>query len=46
MGAKVIAGVFVQSIKAALSRSERKLLAPVRMSRLTARIMAIMLFSQ
>ena len=44
MGAKVIARVFVQSIKAALSRIAQKLLAPVRMSRLTARIMAIMVF--
>ncbi|MEK9709448.1 MAG: stimulus-sensing domain-containing protein, partial [Alphaproteobacteria bacterium] len=36
--------MFVQSIKAALSRIAQKLLAPVRMSRLTARIMAIMVF--
>ena len=36
--------MFVQSIKAALSPIVQKLLAPVRMSRLTARIMAIMIF--
>jgi len=36
--------VFVQSIKATLSRIAQKLLAPVRMSRLTARIMAITVF--
>ena len=36
--------MFVQSIKAALSRIAHKLLAPARMSRLTARIMAITVF--
>ena len=36
--------MFVQPIKAALSRIAQKLLAPVHMSRLTARIMAIMVF--
>ena len=44
MGAKVIATVFVESIKKALNRAAAVLVAPLRMSRLTARIMAIMVF--
>ena len=36
--------VFVESIKKALSRAVSMFLAPLRMSRLTARIMAIMVF--
>ena len=44
MREKVIARVLVQSITAALSRLASKILARVRMSRLTARIMAIMVF--
>ena len=36
--------VFVESIKKALNRAAVVLVAPLRMSRLTTRIMAIMVF--